>query len=858
MFRFFVPTTLLCSFVVLAGCGGGGGGGGGGAPVVLTSSRADGSQLSANTSASYNASLDTTWTARQEYKNVRYYDYPNQSFPDNPESRGYIHPYTLVGVNNAFARGLSGNGKTIAILDTGFLNTIHAEVIDKNTAGKYNTYGTLSYDSYSGSNCADANGCFHGMHVAGIAAADYNNNASSYVVGATTTDWSGSVAPLLGYGTVGVAPSAGLHLSDYTKKIGGVGTRHWEAATNAARTAGAIVQNNSWGKSDSSSIISALNTRKENYSDSNGAAYSAVMGDGTAANWDAYALSLNTFQASGVVVRASGNDTSQSEVGGMAEMPLYYTELQEAWLNVGNLVVSGSDATSSTVTRLSNQCGLTAAFCIFADGYQLTSSIGGFNNGMYYSYNGSSLTAPIVSGAIALLSEAFPTHTPEQLVDRIIATADNTFFTKNRTLTFGNGITHAYNAEYGHGILDLEKALSPITSSMFSNSILVGNNYSSSIHNARRFDLNSSNINLGSAFGDSISQALEGKTAYFYDALYGGFAFDLGALVKTTKSKENMFKQYKNSNNIRITEPVEGIRFITKYNKVNPSENNLMLINNTSDKNSTFIGNNIDIQSSFHSVNHKTSENKFDTTDIPNIPYLQASQNGLSTGIKTSFDSSAFLLGGFSGDSQQNRLATKGFVAEYALDFSNSDFSFFAGQTSEKDGFLDTAIRGAFADNPSAETTYFGALANGQISKNWDYNVALSFGDTDFTQGSIGLLKDINNVKSSAFSFDFKNKPGIFDNDGFRVGFSQPFRVESGEATISVPGLYDEGGKLKYENMKVPLSPSGRQLDVNFRYVVDLKPEVQIGSDIEIMMNHGHISSNQKEFRSRVFAKILF
>ena len=147
------------------------------------------------------------------------------------------------------------------------------------------------------------------------------------------------------------------------------------------------------------------------------------------------------------------------------------------------------------------------------------------------------MAAPIVSGGIALLSEAFPNHTPEQLVDRVLATADNSFFSTTDTLTFTNGITHGYNSEFGQGILDLEKALSPITSSMVSNGILLDADGSNNIEGAKRFDIGSSRMRLGSAFGDAFSTTLKGRKAYFYDALNGGFAFDLGTLVSDKSSK---------------------------------------------------------------------------------------------------------------------------------------------------------------------------------------------------------------------------------------------------------------------------------------------------------------------------------
>ena len=75
--------------------------------------------------------------------------------------------------------------------------------------------------------------------------------------------------------------------------------------------------------------------------------------------------------------------------------------------------------------------------------------------------------APQVSGMIALLSQAFPNHTPEQLTDRLLASANNSVhsYRRNYVTTHGASIKHGYHDTWGHGVPDLYAALSPIISS---------------------------------------------------------------------------------------------------------------------------------------------------------------------------------------------------------------------------------------------------------------------------------------------------------------------------------------------------------------------------------------------------------
>ena len=132
----------------------------------------------------------------------------------------------------------------------------------------------------------------------------------------------------------GVAPDADLVLSSIRKYEGGNEGDDYASDLDAAKVAGAIVSNQSWGyNSEGTSYnISELESLISSNSLTNAQGLANLMhasssGQGlTDAN--TYVTALNNFESSGVMVWSAGNDVGESDASAMAGLPaVSYTHL---------------------------------------------------------------------------------------------------------------------------------------------------------------------------------------------------------------------------------------------------------------------------------------------------------------------------------------------------------------------------------------------------------------------------------------------------------------------------------------------------------------------------------------------------
>lgn len=321
-------------------------------------------------------------------------------------SGGFFNPADPSNAAAAHARGITGAGVTVGVVDTDF-NVSDPELGGRITKSVYSAGGFVG---------ANGNGDPHGTEV----------------------------AEMLGGTNTGVAPAV---------QIQGI----------AAGTGNGAV---------------TLNTAIYNRLYNNGIRiFNQSLSVGSIAAPSNAATYYNIYQpfvaGGGLFIWATGNEYS-TQPSMTAGLPALYPDLQKGWIAVtavnaagGSQGFSSADTTPGVSSSYANNCGVAANWCLAAPGDFFSPSSG---RRVY----GTSFAAPAVTGAVALVQQAFPWMNADLLRQTILSTATS----MGDTATYGWGLLNASKAVNGPALFSQSLALGSnvnvnfnSASSTFSNAI---------------------------------------------------------------------------------------------------------------------------------------------------------------------------------------------------------------------------------------------------------------------------------------------------------------------------------------------------------------------------------------------------
>lgn len=318
----------------------------------------------------------------------------------------------LINAAGAYAQGYTGKGVTVGVTDVGIVNFSHTEFSGKTGSG-------VVFDGLESSDVPLTwEAVYHPTHVAGIAAADKN-----------------------GFGMHGVAYDADIASSSTIKHYYGGG--FFESGSsfydNYLTNPDIKIINNSWG--DYNNYLSNVQNEEDfneiiEYLQSDIASFEiekAVNNDKllvfSAGNDGKLAAALEN----NLDVLTSDKAFNDNIITVTAAKANSFTKNQNG----------GFDVKSDAIAIFSNLAMYNEDTTLSAPGWNINSAYADFDaSGKYYKDDsGTSMAAPMVTGAGALVQQAFPYLSGKQIGDVLLSTA-------NSNITNGNGYFINYTWVY--------------------------------------------------------------------------------------------------------------------------------------------------------------------------------------------------------------------------------------------------------------------------------------------------------------------------------------------------------------------------------------------------------------------------
>lgn len=507
------------------------------------------------------------------------------------------------------------------------------------------------------------------------------------------------------------------------------------------------------------------------------------------------------------------------------------------------------DTDTGRLADFSSHCGVAADFCLAApatfimvpyrDGYT-TLEIGG-----------TSLAAPLVTGAVGLLTQHYRDQLgADEIVERLLATADKT------------GI-YADAQTYGQGLLDLDAATRPQGEAR----LPIGASLAGPAVNRALSALASA-----PAFGDALPRGLAGREIAAFDSLDAPFFTPLNSYLRTPPplgieerlhalggDPRGALRQLAPGFGMRLRAtqapvsergfglarrlaalgPEMGPGMETGFDWQGAPENRLdaLWLSGNTDWGRVFLGlrGSVGWDLGLYAAGTLTPGAFSDEAAFVS-PYLALARDGSAAGLEWTLGQGALRAAAFHGgaDWDKERLWTRGpgpglpqasgpernygALLEYgSAPGASRGVALQAGWLWEPGSLMGSRPQGAFG-GLRGQTGFAGLAAHARLGDRWMAFAAAHAGWSRPSVEGAGMLRGVSALRTSSFELG-ATRHGFLGEDGrLSLRLSQPLRVESGHAALRWAAGRTRQRQLLTEQARLNLEPSGRQLDLELAY----------------------------------------
>ena len=726
---------------------------------------------------------------------------------------GDYNPLKFVCASAAYARGATGDGIKVAVLDTGVktANTDGSTNTNHSDLGQVVNFTSGSDARFSDNTPNDNQG--HGTHVAGIIGATKNNS-----------------------GMHGIAYDADLYIFRNMDTNGVGNETHFSNAMQGAINAGVDIMNNSYGVAFGSDGVHD-GDRFIGTHCSNASSCETLIGS-------TFYGKLEAAGSAGIInVWAAGNETN-TQVLAVAGSAIYDDDFKETTV----IVVAtdtygdfGGGVDANSIASFSNRCGIAASICIAAPGSSVWATT---NNGSYGTKSGTSMAAPLVAGGLAIIKQEFSSLTNAQVVDRLFATATDT------------GI-YATSSTYGHGMMNLNAATTAVAGLQ-----TIGGGNLLDDPSTSYYDLVNNSFTSSAAFSNALMSALDGETMEVYDS------FDR-ANFKTNVSSFFTSGSYTSQNTIEN----HMLRLQPKNTKKTLNKN--LYGSFTVETDGNYIESSM-FQSTgdFLALGFNQSTNSFENAVDPLFNFFNDSNFGnnylanpyFNTGSGQDYFMSFNSNSSFGFDTFTNANGNDLGLAFNLNPLSNldegksnaGDLQIVFGANYEQNKFLNSTSTGVFATGDLSNTNFTGVKYKKNLGNDFTFVGSGFAGYTYIDKAADSYIDSSTPLLTSEFTLGLAK--GNFLKDDQRIGFfvNQPQRVEDGSLNLRVPTSSDRDRTVTYSNLNVDLEPDARQINFDIVFNKEITESTNLSANLTHVKNGDHSKLQDGQNFLSIFYKKTF
>lgn len=504
----------------------------------------------------------------------------------------------------------------------------------------------------------------------------------------------------------------------------------------------------------------------------------------------------------------------------------------------GTVIIAGATNNAGTdLASFSHRAGSGANFYLAAvgEGLKVYDRNGTLLNGAL----GTSFSAPAIAGAVALLAQAFPNLTGQQIVDLLLTTATDMGAAGTDNI-YGRGKLNLANAFAPQGAMSLAGSTAPV--SLTSNGIL-----SAAMGDAAG-DL------TGAVFLDGYARAYAvdlsrtfsrtARDTRLHSALDGRYSTSSAALgplaVSVTTSRDPH-----GSPQARI-QPMALSAEQARTASAIAAAAALRL----SPKTAVALG----FSEGGRALQQRLSGQHGNAFLVARDPLADngfRARAGSSMGIRHDFGPLAFTMTSEAGEVYEPYPARRPGRSAYRATSLMADrrlgrirFSFGGSRLDEEATILGGRLSSGFSD--AGSTSWFAdGAASLDLGGGWGAYAGYRHGWTSIRGG--GALVRGGRLSSNAFALDLTKAGAFARSDRIGLRIMQPLRVGAGGLDVDLPVGYDYAtGKAAFQHRFFNLAPTGRELNYELSYFMPLAGG-NIAANAFLRTDPGHIESMRND-----------